>query len=163
MSQHEDRTEQGELVAKRDPQLVPIEPSVAMDMMAAALGSQSAIELSNFDGDANRQWELSSLATSGESVPSSESEGKVIEVKYIYLHGVTIVDPADGEVTDCVRTVLIDEANTCYSFVSAGVALDAFKMLRLFDRKAFTPPKRVRVVKKITARKRAILTLAPAL
>lgn len=144
-------------------QLVPVEANVAMDMMAAALGSQSAIELSNFDGDANRQWELSSLATSGDSISSDDSVGTEIDVKYIYMHGVTIQGQESGEVVDVVRTVLIDEKNNSYVFVSAGVALDAFKMLRIFGKKPFVPAKRVKVVSKTTARKRKILTLIPVI
>jgi hypothetical protein len=156
---YENETDQGELVAKQQGQLVPVEPNVAMDMMAAALGSGSAIELSNFDGDANRKWELSSMATSGDAVNSEESAGEEIAVKYIYMHGVTVAGQTDGEVMDAVRTVLITDDLKCYSFVSSGVALEAFKMLRAFKCQPFSPPRVVRVVRKTSARKRKFLTL----
>lgn len=136
---------------------------VGMGEMSQLLGSGSVLEVSNFDGTPMERWELSSLATDGESVKSGESVNKEIEVKYFYMHKVDIVDKKTGEVNSCVRTVLIDPDRTCYSFVSAGVAMSVYRMCMQFGKLPFNPPLKVRVESRAVGGGQKMLVLVPVI
>lgn len=154
----------GEIVTSdQQPEYNP--PTVRQDdagTLAAILGVGSVLEFNNFDGDDMARWKLSALATDGEAVRKEDCIGKIIDVKYIYIHVIQLADAKTGEVTDSPRTVLIDADGKAYAFVSSGIAMAAARMFMTFGRKPFVPAVKMQV-KEITTRSRfKMLTMVPA-
>lgn len=156
---------EGELVTTNRPESTGevVIRDVGMSEMSQLLGSETVMEVSNFDGTPLDRWELSSLATDGESIKSGDSIGKEIPVKYFYMHKVDIADKKTGEVNSCVRTVLIDPDRTCYSFVSSGVAMSVYRMCKQFGKQPFNPPLTVRVESRKVGGGQKMLVLVPVL
>lgn len=47
--------------------------------------------------------------------------GEVLEIVNVVAHPVSLIDEVNGEVVECLRTVLIDKKGTTYTAVSQGI------------------------------------------
>jgi hypothetical protein len=73
---------------------------------------------------------------------------ETIAVRDIVMHLVRVADKETGEMTECIRTVLIDVAGLRYSTLSPYPAANLAMYCRIFEREMpFNPPVAFRVCK----------------
>lgn len=132
-----------------------------MQTLTEMLGEAAGLVVHNFDGDKNNQFRLESLCLNGELLRKEEVMSTPFDVKYAYLHTITIAGNQPGELIDAVRTVLIDPDYNAVGFVSAGVAMGIYRAFVQYGRVPFDPPLRVRVANKRTRKGFNITTLVP--
>lgn len=125
-----------ELIAGRD------SIQSAIEKVFGALGGAT---LDNFDGDNIQKWRMTAIATGPNCGKIDTVPPDGIAVKYFYVHAVQLDGPTDGEVTDALRCVLMDDQANAWSFVSNGIARDLARMIAVFGVKPWTPPVKVKV------------------
>lgn len=106
---------------------VPERPEPISNLLAPFTQSSVPVSVSNFDKDGIENWELSVLATGEQCKSGADFLGEVIEMKYFYVHQVTLTDER-GKPQDLPRVVIIDVYDVAYGFISQGI-FDYLRMM----------------------------------
>ena len=106
----------------------------------------------NFDGGEQDRFRLRMLAMN-EAEPIADHINKKIPVRYWMCHEVQIVKE-DGEVEDCVRTVLITQDGAAFACVSFVVAKAVREICRTYGQEPLDPPLPVTISQKNKGAKR---------
>ena len=125
-------------------------------------GLRGASSVHNFEGSETDKWRMITLAEN-DSVPGSEyAGGPVFMLKYWYLHRIKLVDAKTGEVTEPIRTVLLDNDGLKLHFVSDGIAKSMAKIIQVFGVGPYTPPIPLEIMEIRTRLGFKTLVLVPA-
>lgn len=76
--------------------------------------------MSTFEGDSIEERKQTLNAVTN-ATPIADSLGETINLVHVVAQSVTITDDKTGEVTDAVRTILIDSSGVSYAAVSDGL------------------------------------------
>lgn len=114
----------------------------ALERVFGTLGGPS---LDNFDGDDIARWRLQSIATGPDVKKIDDVPAEGIAVKYFYAHPVELDGPTDGEVTEAIRCVLIDDQGVAYGFISNMLARDLARMIAVFGCGVWDPAIKVKI------------------
>lgn len=116
----------------------------------------------NFVGSPMEQFRMAATAAGSNVKPGDEMIGEVINVRFWYVHPVTIAGEDGKGDTSTFRVVLFDQDGTPYQFVSLGILDGLNRLLEFFGRGELNPPIAVVPEKKKTRRGRTFFTLEPA-
>lgn len=117
----------------------------------AAWDTNCAI-VDNFDGDDQQRFRLRMLAMN-DAEPVADHLNEKIPVRYWMCHEVQIADE-QGEVEDCVRTVLITPDGKAFACVSFVVAKAVREICRTYGQDPLDPPLPVKISQKSKGAKR---------
>lgn len=118
--------------------------------------------LHNFGGSPSENWKLMAMGQNGSSPGSDLDKDSVIQLRYFYMHRVTMVDPKNGEITNPIRTVLYDANGQMWHFVSDGIAKAVGQLIQAFGVNEFAPPVPIKIVELRTRSGHRTLSLIPA-
>lgn len=122
--------------------IVPDDQSGSLSELLGHTGQRS---IDNFGNDPRARMKLEFRCQSSECVQLRSLKGKVVAVKFYYLHPVEIVE-ADGQISESVRTVLVSPEGVAMQAVSTGVAKVVATLLKYFGREPIDPAVFMRVV-----------------
>lgn len=126
-----------------------------------AIESGQFANLNNFDGDARHKWRLSALAVGGECFGFDDVPKDGIALKYYFIHPVEIEDN-QGEMHSVIRTVLIDDEDKAFAFVSDGIVRDLDMLCSFFGASTFDPPVPIRINRVKTRKGRQLYKIISA-
>lgn len=129
--------------------------------IAEAVSSGVFVSADNFGSDKMRRFQLTGIATSGDSERLDNMHNQVISPKYWYCHTVELANEANGEIEVVPRIVLVDADGKSYTATSRGV----FNSLRTIWEHFGTDPLpdgiRLQVVRQPTRKGHTTLLLKP--
>lgn len=132
------------------------------DDQARALVSLAGNDMpavTNFKGEGPDAFRFISKVTGPDVLGADEFPDDGINVKYVYCHGVEISNMSTGEVSDAYRTVLVDDKDVAFGFVSDGVFRSAVDIFKAYKFGEISPPLRVKLGEKKTRSGRRMLML----
>lgn len=81
----------------------------------------------------------------------SECINMVLEIRDVIAHEVQLVDQNTGEITKCLRTILVDKDGKTYQAVSVGVANSLNRIFQIFgEPSTWTKSIKLKPVQKVT-------------
>lgn len=117
----------------------------------AWFGSAGWRPITNFPSDPRKRFALEGLARESDGIDLSTLVGQEIDVEWVYLHPVER-EEGGGELSQWVRSVLIDPDGTVYQSSAQGVAEMVYAACRTFGWEQFKPALRFKVRQTKTSR-----------
>ena len=148
-----------------NPNLPSLEKSnlQGFDGIAEAVSAGVFVSADNFGSDKMRRFQLTGIATSGDSARLDDMHGQVITPRYWYCHTVELANEQNGEIEVVPRVVLIDADGKSYTATSKGV----FNSLRViwdhFGSEALPDGLKLEVVRQATRSGYKTLLLKPVI
>ncbi len=121
--------------------------NLIQEVIGEVFGGMGAPELHNFDGTEQEKWRMIAMATGPGLGGFDDTAGKVINVKYFFVHSVDVDGPTRGEFASALRCVSFTPELVGYQFVSGVLARDLARMVRTFGLQPWEPPIHVKVTK----------------
>lgn len=119
-------------------------------------GDSASAAIHNFVGTPLDVLRLTSIATGPACKKHGDMPADGIEVVNLYCHKVELTGK-DGEVSENIRTVLIDKDGNAYGCVSAGVAQDASNIFKVMGYGKWPQPIKLKIVESKTNSNRRML------
>ena len=91
------------------------------DGIAEAVSAGVFVSADNFGSDKMRRFQLTGIATSGDSKRLDDMNGQTVTPRYWYCHTVELANEQNGEVEVVPRVVLIDADGASYTATSKGI------------------------------------------
>lgn len=125
-------------------------PAVDLDgQIMRFFGDSASAAIHNFVGTPLDVLRLTSIATGPACLKHGDIPPDGIDVTNIYCHKVELTGK-DGEVSENIRTVLIDKDGKAYGCVSAGVAQDASNIFKVMGYQKWAQPIKLKIVQSRT-------------
>lgn len=141
-------------------ELMPYQPDAGE--LFSNFGDRVLRESHNFKGTPQDVLLQIMKASAPDVINGDDKIDTLINLRNFYIHEADLKPDRAGEVRRVLRTVLYDANGKRYSFVSNGVALDLYRMVRVFGQLPFIPPIPVVATKIKTSSNYNIIRLVPA-
>lgn len=137
--------------------------SDANDFASAPLVSAERPDVfCNFDGDKMDKYRLACLATGPDCKSFEDLGDNALALRYWFVHRCQLNGETQGEIVDAVRTVLIDDNNVAYAFVSDGIVAALQTFVKVVGPGPYDPAIQIRIVRVKTRLGRQLYKFAPA-
>jgi hypothetical protein len=115
----------------------------------------------NFVGTPPEIYRLEMKATGADVGDKTTFPVEGIALRFVYFHKVPIANEESGEITDQIRSVVVDTDGHCWGFVSNGIWQSLLPLLKLYQFGEIKPPMKVRLERIRTANKFEMLRIVP--
>jgi hypothetical protein len=147
-------------------EIAPAQPSQAVALLEPSerlrrlFGTDAEVVIS-FDPRTEEGAELLFKCTLDKLKPLSEMQKEYVNVKHIFAHPAERIDPENGEVSQFVRSVVIDANGTAYDCGSEGVRKCIALLRAVRNDPPWNPPIRCQVIVQKTRTGRNWMILRP--
>lgn len=136
-------------------------PTNTQGMVPVGFFDTASQAVHNFVGTPPEIYRLEMKATGADVGDKTTFPIEGISLRFVYFHKVPIANEESGEITDQIRSVVVDTDGHCWGFVSNGIWQSLLPLLKLYQFGEIKPPMKVRLERIRTANKFEMLRIVP--
>ena len=129
--------------------------------ISEAVSAGVFVSADNFGKDKMRRFQLTGIATSGDSERLDNMHGQTISPRWWYCHTVELANEQNGEIEVVPRVVLVDGDGKSYAATSKGVFNSLRTIWEHFGEETLPDSIRLQVVRQQTRKGYSTLLLKP--
>lgn len=141
-------------------EVIAIKEEIIQPSALAALITPTSFFFSSIKDDGSRESQIRIFnAINKADSKLDDHKGEVLEIKDVVAHPIELVDENTGELTECVRMVLIDKDGKGYESVSQGIFSSIKKLFVIIGQPSWEIPVKMKVIEQKTRKGFKTLTI----
>jgi hypothetical protein len=125
------------------------------------IGSKTSFTACNFPDDPIERYNFIALATDGEVSSIADAVGQTFNLRWWFVHNVSIQEAQGGEINEAPRVVLIDDEGKAVAAVSGGIFKALQMLLSAYGTGELSQPVKIRFTQSKTRQGWRMLSFVP--